>query len=53
MCIRDRQAMGPVKMPRRIGYICFVRDPEGNVVEFSFDQGVYTKAREVWGGTVK
>jgi len=45
--------MGPVKMPRRIGYICFVRDPEGNVVEFSFDQGVYTKAREVWGGTVK
>ena len=40
---------GPVRMPKRIGYICFVRDPEGNVIEFSFDQGVYTKAREVWG----
>ncbi|GIR14263.1 MAG: hypothetical protein CM15mP25_0180 [Gammaproteobacteria bacterium] len=42
--------MGPVRMPKRIGYICFVRDPEGNVVEFSFDQGVYTKARETWAG---
>ena len=42
--------MGPVRMPKRIGYICFVRDPEGNVVEFSFDQGVYTKAREAWAG---
>lgn len=44
--------LGPVKMPKRIGYICFVRDPEGNVVEFSFDQGVYTKAREVWGANI-
>jgi catechol 2,3-dioxygenase-like lactoylglutathione lyase family enzyme len=41
--------LGPVRMPKRIGYICFVRDPEGNTVEFSYDQGVYTKAREVWG----
>ena len=23
--------------------------PEGNVVEFSYDQGVYAKANEVWG----
>ncbi len=40
---------GPVQMPKRIGYICFLKDPEGNTVEFSYDQGVYEKAREVWG----
>ena len=41
--------LGPQQMPKRIGYICFLRDPEGNIVEFSYDQGVYEKAREVWG----
>jgi catechol 2,3-dioxygenase-like lactoylglutathione lyase family enzyme len=41
--------LGPVQMPKRIGYICFLRDPEGNMVEFSYDQGVFQKAREVWG----
>ena len=24
-------------------------DPDGNTVEFSYDQGVYAKAKEVWG----
>ena len=38
------------QMPDPIGYICSLRDPDGNTVEFSFDQGVYAKAREVWGG---
>ncbi len=41
--------LGPKQMPKRIGYICFLRDPEGNTVEFSYDQGVYDKAREIWG----
>jgi catechol 2,3-dioxygenase-like lactoylglutathione lyase family enzyme len=41
--------LGPVQMPKQIGYVCFVKDPDGNTVEFSFDQGVYEKAREVWG----
>ena len=41
--------LGPQQMPKRIGYICVLRDPEGNVVEFSYDQGVYEKAREIWG----
>ena len=41
---------GPMQMPKRIGYICFLRDPDGNRVEFSYDQGVYEKARETWGG---
>ena len=44
--------LGPQQMPKRIGYICFLRDPEGNIVEFSYDQGVYEKAREVWGSNV-
>ena len=43
--------LGPQQMPKRIGYICFLRDPEGNMVEFSYDQGVYEKAREVWGSS--
>ena len=32
-----------------IGYICALTDPDGNVIEFSYDQGVYAKAQEVWG----
>ena len=39
----------PQRMPDPIGYICALRDPDGNVVEFSFDQGVYEKAQQVWG----
>ena len=42
-------AFGPLQMPKQIGYICLVTDPDGNNVEFSYDQGVYEKAREVWG----
>jgi catechol 2,3-dioxygenase-like lactoylglutathione lyase family enzyme len=42
-------AYGPAQMPKQIGYICFIKDPDGNTVEYSYDQGVYEKAREVWG----
>jgi len=42
--------LGPTQMPPPVGYICFLRDPDGNNVEFSFDQGVYEKAKEIWGG---
>mgnify|MGYP003514127331 CR=1 FL=1 len=41
--------MTPTEMPPPIGYICMLRDPDGNMIEFSYDQGVYAKAREVWG----
>ncbi len=41
--------LGPMQMPDPIGYICFLKDPDGNMVEFSYDQGVYEKAREIWG----
>ena len=37
------------QMPPPIGYICALKDPDGNVIEFSYDQGVYAKAQEVWG----
>ena len=39
----------PTQMPDPIGYICALTDPDGNVIEFSYDQGVYEKAQEVWG----
>jgi hypothetical protein len=42
-------AMPATEMPDPIGYICMLRDPDGNLVEFSYDQGVYEKVREVWG----
>jgi catechol 2,3-dioxygenase-like lactoylglutathione lyase family enzyme len=42
-------AWPPAQMPDPIGYICALTDPDGNMIEFSFDQGVYEKAREVWG----
>ena len=43
-------AMGPAQMPPPVGYICFLKDPDGNTVEFSYDQGVYETAQKVWGG---
>lgn len=42
-------AWPPTLMPDPIGYICALTDPDGNMIEFSFDQGVYEKAQEVWG----
>ena len=42
-------AFGPLQMPKQIGYICLIKDPDGNNIEFSYDQGVYEKAREIWG----
>lgn len=35
--------------PQPVGYVCALADPDGNVVEFSYDQGVYAKVREVFG----
>ena len=45
----DCLALGPLQMPDPVGYVCFIKDPDGNLVEFSYDQGVYEKAMEVWG----
>lgn len=39
----------PKDMPAHIGYICAVSDPDGNVVEFSHNQKVFSAIRELWG----
>ena len=41
-------ALGPVQMAKDIGYICFLKDPDGNTIEFSYDQGVFETARDIW-----
>ncbi len=44
-------AMPPTMMPQPIGYITMLRDPDGNMVEFSWDQGVFSRlARTVGAG---
>jgi len=42
-------AMPPTMMPPPIGYICMLNDPDGNTIEFSWDQGVYATLKEHWG----
>jgi len=42
-------AMAPTQLPEPVGYVCMVTDPDGNLVEFSHDQGVFAKARQLWG----
>lgn len=37
------------QMAPPIGLICFVEDPDGNTVEFSFDQGTYSIWEQEWG----
>ena len=39
--------MPPTDMPPPIGYICMLTNPDGNMVEFSYDQGVYALARQL------
>jgi catechol 2,3-dioxygenase-like lactoylglutathione lyase family enzyme len=39
----------PTDMPDPVGFICAITDPDGNVIEISHNQGVYEKARAVWG----
>lgn len=53
MAERGREAdclsMEPTMLPAPIGYVCMLTDPDGNTVEFSWDQGVYAIAKERWG----
>jgi lactoylglutathione lyase len=40
----------PVRdLPDPIGYVCAVADPDGNLVEFSHNQGVYDAIERRWG----
>ena len=36
-------------LPAPVGYICALRDPDGNIIEISHNQGVYDTVQEVWG----
>lgn len=42
-------AHGPLQLPPPIGYVAFVTDPDGNTIEFSYGQGIFAKAQELWG----
>ena len=42
-------AMMPRDLGPPVGYVCMLEDPDGNRVEYSFDQGVFAAARDVWG----
>lgn len=33
--------LAPIQLPAPVGYVCMVHDPDGNTIEFSFDQGVF------------
>lgn len=39
----------PKDMAEHIGYICAALDPDGNVVEFSHNQKVFSTIRGLWG----
>jgi lactoylglutathione lyase len=42
-------SMHPKMMPPPIGYICMLRDPDGNMIECSWDQGVFATLRDRFG----
>ena len=40
----------PRDVPGPVGYVCALRDPDGNVVEISHGQQVFATVRAAWGG---
>jgi lactoylglutathione lyase len=38
----------PTDLPQPVGYVCMLRDPDGNTVEFSHDQRVYDTFRQLF-----
>lgn len=41
----------PRDMPPPVGYICALKDPDGNVVEISHNQKVFESVQAKWGAT--
>ncbi|GAA3181519.1 VOC family protein [Nonomuraea roseoviolacea] len=39
----------PMDLPEPVGYVCALKDPDGNVVEISHGQKVYEEVRALWG----
>lgn len=46
---RDALQMAPRELAPHIGYVCFVEDPDGNIVEFSYNQHVFSTIEHLWG----
>ena len=46
---RGVEVFGPLRLDWMNAIALYFYDPDGNLVEFSYDQGVYEKVREVWG----
>jgi catechol 2,3-dioxygenase-like lactoylglutathione lyase family enzyme len=42
----------PMDMPGPVGYICALKDPDGNVIEISHNQKVFELVRAKWGNGV-
>jgi lactoylglutathione lyase len=38
----------PQDVPGPVGYVCALKDPDGNVVEISYNQKVYDTVRRLW-----
>lgn len=39
----------PQYVNEQVGYVCALRDPDGNVIEISHDQRVFSTVRRLWG----
>ncbi|GHE43941.1 hypothetical protein GCM10017673_52610 [Streptosporangium violaceochromogenes] len=40
----------PMELPPPVGYVCALKDPDGNVVEISHGQRVFEEVRTLWDG---
>jgi lactoylglutathione lyase len=40
----------PQDVGGQVGYVCSFKDPDGNVIEISHDQQVFSSVRRIWGG---
>ena len=43
----------PRYVNEQVGYVCALRDPDGNVIEFSHGQKVYESVRRLWAAKAK
>jgi lactoylglutathione lyase len=39
----------PQYVNEQVGYVCALRDPDGNVIEISYGQKVFETVRKLWG----
>lgn len=39
----------PQEVPDPVGYVCALKDPDGNVIEISHNQKVFSSVQRLWG----